>query len=301
MEQRNPFYVWGEKVENLVGFKDELKFIGPFLSNIEGENSGLLLINGPPGSGRSLFLERLWIDAQSRGFNVIFNQFYSNSDTFDLSSIKSAKKPLLVVIDDFDLSKNADKLLREISLTDHPGVGFVLSSLNSFSAPNSKSFTLEHLSSVEAHDLVSKSLKPTSIKMGEECITTLLEESSGNPKIFKLLCWFLFEKLKPSEKIITKGHYLAYSQAILSFLSREFFGKLFATVSKKESLILRCFASSDILSVNEISNSSKVPLREVTSMILRLQKKGFLIKVERGKYKIFARLFAKYVFSNSKI
>lgn len=300
MDQRNPFYVWGEKAENLVGFKDELKFISSFLSNIESGRPSILLINGPPGSGKSLFLERLSLDATSRAFNVVFTQFHSASDTFELDSLKSSKKPLLVTIDDFDFSKKADYLLRQIASNQIPSVGFVVSSISPLNAPSAKSFSLEPFSSVEAHELILRSLKPTSIKMGEECITTLLDESGGNPKIFKLLCWFLFEKLKPSEKIITKGHYLAYSSAVLAFLSREFFGKLFATVSKKESLVLKCFSSSDVLSVNEISNSSKIPLGQVTSMVLRLQKKGLLIKVERGKYRIFARIFAKYVSSNSK-
>lgn len=300
MDQRNPFYIWGEKVENLVGFKEELKFVDSFLSNVDQGNQSLLLISGPPGSGKSLFFERLSSEANSRGFNVIFIQFYSGSDTFDFSTINSSKKPLLIIIDDFDLSKKSEYLVREISANSFASVGFAFSTLTPISAPKSKSFALEPLTSIEAHDLVLKSLKSTSIKMGEECISTLLDESGGNPKIFKLLCWFLFEKLKPSEKIITKGHYLAYSQAILAFLSREFFGKLLSVVSKKESLIIKCFSNSDVLSVNEISGLSKIPLSEVTSMVLRLQKKGLLIKVERGKYRIFARLFAKYVSSNSK-
>lgn len=303
MEQKNPFYLWGEKAD-LIGLKEELRFVDSFLSNVESGKKSVLSVTSLPGCGKSSFLEKIASVCESRAFVVSFVRFEFGESHFETISqflpisADRSSKPVIVILDDLDKAKNFRSLLVEIqNLSSSLKVGFIISSLVQLDFPGARSIHLSEFGSFESHELISNSLKSTSIKMGEECISTLLDESSGNPRLLKLIGYFLFEKLKPNEKIITKGHYLSLFPQILSFIAKEWFSRLLAGVSKKEALILRLFSNTSTLSVSQMASSLKIPLSQVTSMVIRLEKKGFLQKVERGKYKIFSKIFAKYLLS----
>ncbi len=149
----------------------------------------------------------------------------------------------------------------------------------------------------ESRELIEKLLKDTKITIGEECIKSIIEDCEGYPAILLTVCRVLFDKIKEKEKQITKGHYLANSNAIIKELSREVFDSLYEQTSLTEREILKIIAydKANAMHVSAISRKMKKPLGTVTRLVLRLLESGNLIRIERGKYKIFNRLYGKYV------
>ena len=90
----------------------------------------------------------------------------------------------------------------------------------------------------EAEELVKKTTGKTTPRLGSECVKTIFRESGGNPQLFKLACWYLYEKLKDKAKVITKGHYLAYLPAMISFLAAEVFERMYSEVPEGEREVL---------------------------------------------------------------
>lgn len=148
----------------------------------------------------------------------------------------------------------------------------------------------------EITGFIQKSLEPHKLKMGEECLRSIIGDSQGHPLVLLTICWTIYDKIKENEKVISKGHYLAYLPAIMNNLSRELFDDLYDETSQGERGVLRAFAKSGgEANVSSIAGQISKPLGTVTTLVLRLAKKGNLNKTARGKYIIFNRLYGKYI------
>src|SRR5262249_37600041 len=132
--------------------------------------------------------------------------------------------------------------------------------------------------------------------MGDECLSSIIADSGGNPRLINSVCRHIYEKLRDNEKIITKGHYLGYMQYIMSMLSREWFGRMYQETPAAERVILDELAREEGgMHVSDIAKKLGKPLGPVTALTGRLMDSGQIAKVDRGKYRIFAKLYAKYI------
>lgn len=159
---------------------------------------------------------------------------------------------------------------------------------------NIKIMVIPPLTGREIEKMIFSALKPHNLKMGEECLRRVIDESEGHPLILLTICWTLYDKIKENERVISKGHYAAYSPAIMSNLARELFDDLYEETSNSEQEILTVLASGEA-QVSEIAKKINKPLNTVTTLIARLTKRGTVEKKSRGRYRIFNALFGTYV------
>jgi len=145
-------------------------------------------------------------------------------------------------------------------------------------------------------ELIETALAPRKLKMGDECLHAIIDDSQGHPFVLLTICWTIYDKIKENEKVISKGHYIAYLPTIMHNLARELFDDLYEETSQGERAVLRAFANGEA-SVSNIAAQLNKPLNTVTTLVLRLAKSGNLTKIARGRYKIFNRLYGKYVSS----
>ena len=335
MKGPNPFVPWEEDPANIYGRKEETRIFNSFVNATSSKQGGGMLIIGGPGLGKTSLMRHFRHHAEKNGVLAPYVKVERGEDTEavagkiynELSLLpgfkgKTARKTfkglvelterlsrfgIIFFIDDIDNMKKADEVLLKIVRTIGSGWGgrraaFVVSSTKEFRI-TSEMVSILRLKPLDEHDareLVTKALKKGPPKMGEECLHSVMAGSSGNPRIFKSICRYIYDRLREDEKVISKGHYLAYLPHIMSMLSREWFGGMYQETPEAERQILRVLAKSDEgMHVSDIAKKLKKPLGPVTALTRRLLDRGQIVRLDRGKYRIFARLYARYVIQRS--
>jgi len=207
----------------------------------------------------------------------------------------------IIFLDDIDRMRKAEegfslitKLAREIGMNEQ--VGFVVSSTRELMAEGTTAINLKPFELHEAKELVEKALKKGPPRMGEECLNSIMADSKGNPRIIKTVCWYIYDALKENEKVISKGHYLANLPSIMGMLSRDWFDRLYQETPAAEREILAALSKSeDGMHVSDVAKKLGKKLGPTTALIGRLLESGQIVKPDRGRYRIFARIYARYV------
>lgn len=219
-----------------------------------------------------------------------------------LSTIGTDATGIIFFLDDFDFVKKTRQAISDIvgCITNRGmPVAFVLSSTKSINLKNEyvKQFPIPVLSEHDIRGMITTALK-NGPKMGEQCLTTIMNASGGNPRLVKTICWLLYDRLRDTDKIITKGHYLAALPSLMGLLGREWFGEIYSATPNAEKEILKILASEESqMHVSDISRKIGKPLGPVTSLVARLVETGQVVKVDRGVYRLFSRLYERYVLS----
>ena len=249
------------------------------------------------------------VSARSQTGEIVFvkaRQFtQDNAGTFNqllgLVTRVTGNGNLILIIDDFDEIQKPKDVLRGIakSIERRPGVGFVVSSTKRLPAPSET--TVIELGGVDEHDFreyIEKTTKDTA-KMGDECQNSVYRDSGGNPRMIQLICWYLFNKAKDTDKIISRAHYSANLRGILGLLGHEWFSEQYFKASDEEKKILKRFANMGEASVTAVAKSIGKSPGPVATLILRLEERGDIVKVKRGIYKVFSPLYGKFVLERS--
>ena len=148
----------------------------------------------------------------------------------------------------------------------------------------------------DMREFLEKTLGVHGMKMGDECLRGIEEDSQGHPLVLLTICWTIYDKIKENEKVISKGHYVSYLPTIMGNLARELFDDLYNENSESEKNILKTIAKlGGEATVSKIADSMGKPLNTITTLALRLAESGNIKKTERGRYQIFNRLYGKYV------
>lgn len=219
--------------------------------------------------------------------------------------VKGALPSIVFFIDDVEHIEHYNDFLTSLAgmvnniATNGLQCMFVLSAVSSdCAAEPCEVVKLRGLSEHEAKELVGKLLKETKVRIGNECMKSILADCEGHPTILLTVCWVLFDRLGEREKLITKGHYLAHSNAVMSALAREIFDDVYQATAPAERAILRTMAKTELTRVSEIAKRMKKPLNVITRLVLRLTASGNLTRIERGRYRIFNRLYARYILTS---
>jgi hypothetical protein len=211
---------------------------------------------------------------------------------------------IVVFIDDADNMRKAGDAVTSITglvaaMHGRTAVSFVLGStreLRAGGAPETvTTMGLKHFDEHEAKEAIDKGLGKEP-KMGEECLHNIMDDTNGNPRLIKTVCRHLYDRLRDNEKVINKGHYLAYLPYIMSMLSGEWFGRMYQKAPASEREILAAMAESrEGMHVSDIARQLGKPLGPTTALMKRLLDSGQITRIGRGKYRIFAGLYARYV------
>ena len=332
MKGANPFAPWLEDAESLCGRKEDIRVFSSFADAAASAQTGVLVVNGGPGTGKSTLLRLLRAEAERAGLAAPLVKAEKNEGVLDiiekivqevgfgggsisvrgrnfeslaaeLEKASGSAFGVVVFIDDIDLLRKPAEALGDIIKAAKKGwgkrrVSFVVSSTREY-APESdfvRVLRLGPFGEHEVRELVEKALKKGPPRMGEECLQSMLADSGGNPRLVKTICFSIYDRLRDTEKVITKGHYLAYLPQIMGSLSREWFGRMYQETPASERAVLKALAKQEGgMHVSDIAKKLGKPLGPVTALVGRLRDRGQIIRVDRGKYRVFSRLYARYV------
>jgi hypothetical protein len=331
MKGPNPFAALEGGNDILPGRKDESRIFKGLLEATSAGQSAMIIVKGGPGSGKSALLSAFKEEAERNGMLAPFVKAERNEDIRALcgklfqdgallagsvaketpgdviSLVRALERMALrrhfgvvVFIDDLDLMRKAEADLPLVWKTlGKTKVSFVVSmtrGLNIALPGTASLMELPPLSGHDANEIVERALRKGPPKMGEECMNSIMADTQGNPRLFKTVCRLIYEKLRDNERVISKGHYLAYLPYIMSMLGREWFGRLYQETPASEKAILGVLASGEEgMHVSDVAKKLKKPLGPITALMKRLLDSGQVVRIDRGKYRIFARLYGKYV------
>ncbi len=212
------------------------------------------------------------------------------------------KRPLIFIIDDFGVAKNAQKILEEMNeaVEGQDGVGLLLSSSKKLVPMlGNMLVSLKEASEQDLFDYAAKTASKAT-KIGDECARAVYQDSGGNLRIIQFALWYLYENAREGDKIITRAHYDALRMGLLTALANEWFGRLYADASEEEKRVLKELAQAEQLSVTGLSRLLGKNEGPTATLLLRLMERGDVVKVKRGRYRLFAPLYASFILERSK-
>ena len=334
MKGPNPFAPYEDDPANICGMRDESRIFNGFADAVASGQGGVMLIQGGPGSGKTMLLRYFKGEAERKGVACPFvpaekgendralvdkiwqelsylpdfkgGPAHPDSIVKAMAAAARADKAgfgSIIFIDDLDRMRKAPEFLSAVvkaaqSAWGRSKVGFVVSTTMAMEAPSEVAsvMSIKPFDERDARELIEKALKKGPLKMGDECLNSIIADSGGNPRLIKSVCRHIFEKLRDNEKVITKGHYLGYLQHIMSMLSREWFGRMYQETPAAERAILHELAREEGgMHVSDAARRLGKPLGPVTALTKRLLDSGQIVKVDRGRYRVFAKLYARYV------
>ena len=211
--------------------------------------------------------------------------------------VKRHAEGLILYIDDADQLKDQGQLIelikKKATEMGKLRLAFVLGSTGEINDYQGVVMKLQVFDEHDAREMVENALKKDTPKMGEGCLLTILNESEGNPRVAKTMCYVIYDKLGEKEKIITRKHYIVNFAEIIALLTSEFFDVLWAGLPDSERELIAAFArEGGPAHITDIGKT--LEKRHVTTLALRLIEKGQLVKIDRGIYKVFTKLYGKY-------
>ncbi|MBD3209935.1 AAA family ATPase [Candidatus Micrarchaeota archaeon] len=334
MKGPNPFSPWEEAPGSIIGRKEETRIFNAFLNATSSKQTGMIVMTGTPGLGKSSLLRYFRQMAEKEGMlaplvkvekgeneEAVAEKLHhelailpgfatrgkgapSRLDELpDKTKLDKQHFGIVFFIDDIDLMKKNERAVKKLAETVRKHYGkkpfsFVVSSTREFRVRSElvQLIELEPFTEENAREMVEKALKEKKLKMGEGCLKTILADTNGNQKLFKSVCRYIYDRLRENEKVMTKGHYLAYLPYIMSMLSRESFGRMYQETPPAERSILHEIAKNEKGGhISDVAGEIGRPLGQVTALAKRLLDRGQIVRMERGKYRIFSRLYARYV------
>ncbi len=291
MRTGNPF-VPGVETEKLFGRKEEIWQFSAYLTERKPVKIAII---GAKGIGKTTLIKKFREMAEKdRLITAIYYTGYTGKKNQVTADNENAG---MLFIEDVD--KNPD-VLENLEKLEKTNKTIVVSSTSEkwINKDIFQIMKLRPLNDFEIKEFVEEKLKDKGIKIAGGALEMIIEQTEGHPFVLLLVLWNLYDKLPENERIISKAHYIAALQSTLELLGHKFFDDLYFDCSDGERMVLKAVIKSSGGTPIEISEMIKKPLNTITTLLLRLVDKGNLVKISRGKYRIFNRLYGKYVEGN---
>jgi hypothetical protein len=151
-----------------------------------------------------------------------------------------------------------------------------------------ESFTLEGTKEAINKRILARDLK---IDFSNETISLIHKKANGHPYFIMFIVYELINRLKYKEHIVQKDFDDSWMD-IVELLERNVFANRLGELSEKEKEVLLQIVKID---KEQIAPSDVKGISGVAQFFIRIERKGLLIKKERGCYELFHPLFKEYL------
>jgi hypothetical protein len=151
-----------------------------------------------------------------------------------------------------------------------------------------EAFTLEG-----TREAINKRISANKLKLGfsEDVVSSIHEKSRGHPYFVMFIVYELVNLIGAGKRI-TRREFDKSWPKIVSLLEKNVFVNRLGEVSEREKEVLLRTA---VVKGEKVSPSDIKGIGGVTQFFSRLERKGFLVKKERGLYELFHPLFKEYL------
>lgn len=154
-------------------------------------------------------------------------------------------------------------------------------------------FYLEPFTLDGTREAINKRISASKLKLGfsEDAIRLIHEKSKGHPYFVMLIAYELVNLIS-TRKRVTQREFDKLWPRIVSLLEKNVFVNRLEEVSEREKEVLLKIA---VIDKDWVSPSDIKGISGVTQFVSRLERKGLLLKKERGLYSLFHPLFKEYL------
>jgi Cdc6-like AAA superfamily ATPase len=154
-------------------------------------------------------------------------------------------------------------------------------------------FSLEPFALEGTREAINKRIEAKKLNMNfsKEAIALIQEKSSGHPYFVMFIAYELLNLVGNKNHIMAKDFEESWPH-IVTLLERNVFVNRLGEVSDKEKQVLLQIAQ---LNKDQFSPSDIKGIGGVTQFFSRIERKGLLVKKERGLYELFHPLFEEYL------
>jgi hypothetical protein len=149
-------------------------------------------------------------------------------------------------------------------------------------------FTLEGTNEAINKRIAASRLK---LEFSEDVVFSIHEKSRGHPYFVMFIVYELVNLIGTGKRITHKEFDRSWAK-IVSLLEKNVFVNRLGEVSEREKEVLLRIA---VAKEEHVSPSDVEDIVGVTQFFSRLERKGFLLKKERGLYELFHPLFKEYL------
>lgn len=230
-------------------------------------------------------------------------------------AIEGSKKAIVFLIDEAtalekkkaDLMMYLRAVLEQLQVDKVP-VMFVLAGKLSIMGPSGTGFSpivrtfppaeLVNFTPDESKIFIEKKLKQVKLRMGAGVFDKVREVSEGHPYILSAYLYSAYDKVSTSESELTINHLQATDVDFVPRKLAPFFSRFYDTSGEticRQILTKMGSAQNGEVSLLELSKSLNRARNEVSPHLGTLIRDGAIIRVQRGKYRLFHHLLREYI------
>ncbi len=154
-----------------------------------------------------------------------------------------------------------------------------------------ENFTLE-----ESKAFVRKKLTKVKISISYDVLKQVYSVTEGHPFVLSAYMATAYSKLKPGEGELRKEHFEATDIEFVKRVLSPFFSRFYDQVSKNSRSILTEMAKRDgKIDLSELCGVMGRKSNELSPYLAKLTQDGAILRIDRGRYKLFHKLLIQYV------
>jgi len=228
-------------------------------------------------------------------------------------ALKDSKKAIVFLIDEARvLEKNRADLvlylravLEQLQINRIP-VMIVPGGKLTISGPSGSGFSplvrtfppaiLENFTFDESKWFIRKKLEKLKISISDDVLNIVYNVTEGHPFVISAYMSTAYSKLKSGEKELRKEHFEATDIDFVRRVLSPFFSRFYDQAGKNSRHILIEMAKKNGKSeLSELCGILKKENNELSPYLAKLTQDGAILRIDRGKYKLFHKLLAQYI------
>jgi len=232
-------------------------------------------------------------------------------------ALKNSKKAIVFLIDEAGiLEKNRGELLlylrailEQLQTSRTPVMFIPAGKLSIFGqtgtgfSPLVRTFSpviLENFTKEECIIFIKKKLSQAKISISDDVCTKIYQITEGHPFVLTAYLHTIYSKMFDGESELKDLHLKAADIEFVTRILSPFFSRFYDYVGRWSRQILSKIAetSDGEILLSQLTTSMKKDSNQLSPFLAKLVQDGALIRIDRGKYKLFHHLLASYIKSH---
>ncbi|MEK6816448.1 MAG: ATP-binding protein [Nanoarchaeota archaeon] len=161
---------------------------------------------------------------------------------------------------------------------------------------------LDNFSIEEAHSFINRKLKNVGLKINENTVRMVYTVTEGHPFVLTSYLNSAYSRVQAGENELAESHFKAADVEFVVRTLAPFFSRFYdqAGNMSKQILSKMAVAANCEASLSELSDSLEKKYYELSPHLAKLVQDGAIMRIERGKYKLFHHLLGKYIREKAK-
>ncbi len=155
---------------------------------------------------------------------------------------------------------------------------------------------LDNFTFDESRSFIRKKLDKLKIPISDEVLNIVYNVTEGHPFVLSAYMATAYSKLKPGENELRKEHFEATDIDFVRRVLSPFFSRFYDQAGKNSrDILIEMAKKNGKIELFELCEILKKENNELSPYLAKLTQDGAILRIERGKYKLFHKLLSQYI------